>query len=511
MTTKTAKNPSISLPSDLSYLPMAYTFVRDIAGGTGFEEDAIKKLELAVEEAVSNVITHAFGPEENAEFQIICQKTPLGLKTVIKDQGMPFDPERITDYKPEKLQEDSSTAGLGLFLMNQCVDEVIFLNLGREGKEVHLIKYLDASSLPDTQQAVAESQPSPGYPPKSIPFKVRKAKPIEAVEIAKCAYDAYGYSYIHEHVYFPERIKKMIEDGTLISLIAVTKDDSQSIMAHNAFILEDIDERVAEMGMAFTKSEYQNQGCARRLSLHFIPEAIKKRLLGVWSTAVTSHIYSQKALLRGGFLACAIFMAYRNDKWDNKNFTTQAHRPCSILTWFTMPVIPRFSPKMYRGPVFFPQHHHEILSKIYSNLKKRPKVLSLENKSVASSNDLPLIEVRSKAHDQHAWIELKAHGADSVGHIATTVKSLCQDNIKSIYLCLNLTDPHTALLTEEFEALGFFFCGIRPRPISGDQLILQFLNETTVDYDDIQVYSDFAKELLKYIKEHDPHFSKENG
>ena len=55
-----------------------------------------------------------------------------------------------------------------------------------------------------------------------------------------------------------------------------------------------------------------------------------------------------------------------------------------------------------------------------------------------------------------------------------------------------------------FEDLGFFFAGIIPRPVTGDILELQYLNNVRIDYDHAQVYSDFAKELLAYIRDRDP-------
>ncbi len=72
-----SKSPALTLPNDLTYLQMAIGFVQQYAIQIGFEEGEIKKIELGVEEAISNVIIHAFQPEEDTEFRIICGTSRL--------------------------------------------------------------------------------------------------------------------------------------------------------------------------------------------------------------------------------------------------------------------------------------------------------------------------------------------------------------------------------------------------------------------------------------------------
>ena len=62
-------------------------------------------------------------------------------------------------------------------------------------------------------------------------------------------------------------------------------------------------------------------------------------------------------------------------------------------------------------------------------------------------------------------------------------------------------------MTAEFEKLGFFFAGVLPCARIGDTLILQYLNNVDLDYEKIAAYSDIAKELLGYIRAHDPNAS----
>ena len=65
------KASRLIIPNDLAYLSTAISFVRENAAIIGFDDKATQDIELAAEEAVSNVIQHAFSPGEKAEFSVI--------------------------------------------------------------------------------------------------------------------------------------------------------------------------------------------------------------------------------------------------------------------------------------------------------------------------------------------------------------------------------------------------------------------------------------------------------
>jgi hypothetical protein len=55
-----------------------------------------------------------------------------------------------------------------------------------------------------------------------------------------------------------------------------------------------------------------------------------------------------------------------------------------------------------------------------------------------------------------------------------------------------------------FRKAGFFFGGIMQTAEGKDYLMLQYLNNQMYNYDILEVFSDFAKELVTYIRHHDP-------
>ena len=178
----------LALPNDLSYLPIALAAVREAARKFGFEEEQIKSIELGLEEAASNVIEHAFEAGEESTFDIVCERIPLGLRLILREKGLPFDPGRVPSYDPEQSASKGSTMGLGVYLMKGMMDEVSFHNLGTEGKETRLAKYLSGTSVqppfPPGAPPAEAAGPGPAQDraiKEKIAYDVRAMRPDEAI------------------------------------------------------------------------------------------------------------------------------------------------------------------------------------------------------------------------------------------------------------------------------------------------------------------------------------------
>ena len=102
---------------------------------------------------------------------------------------------------------------------------------------------------------------------------------------------------------------------------------------------------------------------------------------------------------------------------------------------------------------------------------------------------------------------MKRCGQNIVREVRNHLRRFCLQQTACINLFLNLEDPATYAMTEEFEKLGFFFGGVLPCARIGDTRILQYLNNVDLAYEKIAAHSDMAKELLGYIRAHDPNAS----
>ena len=96
-------------------------------------EDAI---ELALAEALANAVIHGCksDPSKVIECDVACDEQ-RGMLIVVRDPGTGFDPKDIPN--PVHGENIYSTHGRGIYLINQLMDEVKFVN---NGTEIHMLK-----------------------------------------------------------------------------------------------------------------------------------------------------------------------------------------------------------------------------------------------------------------------------------------------------------------------------------------------------------------------------------
>ena len=489
----------LTLPNDLSALPNAQSFVVEAARRFGFSEQEFMAIEVGIEEAVTNVMKHAYDVEENSRFDIICEKLPAGMKIIIKERGIPFDPGQIAAYQSGTLMEDASTRGLGTYLMQHLMDEVTFHNLGPEGKETHLVKFRkDQSALTMDQPRVVAD---PAVIQDKIEYAVRGLDPKEAIQISKCAFMSHGYSFFDDHIYYPERLVEMNKTGEMISAVAVTKDNV--FMGHSALVYPYPEDRIAELTFVFVNVEYRGQGAFKRMIDYLLNCPKPRELRGFYAYAVTNHEFTQKANVRFQLNDCGILLATSPSSWKFRGIPEAGSQRISVVLDYKYMGAPE------KRRIYAPAQHRDMIEKLYRNIGA-PEHEYLTPPTAPALTGESVVLTGVNASESCAEMFMRQYGADAVPAVKKLLRQFCVQQISSINLFLSLEDPATYALAAEFEQLGFFFAGILPYSRIGDALILQYLNNVDLDYGKIVAYTDLAKELLAYIKARDPNAALSN-
>ncbi|OGV70639.1 MAG: hypothetical protein A3K19_01000 [Lentisphaerae bacterium RIFOXYB12_FULL_65_16] len=493
----------LTLPNDLSYLPMALLCVREMARKVGFPETELSKIEIGVEESVSNVIEHAFDVGETGTFDLTCERMPLGLSIRIKEKGMPFDPAHLPEYQPGGDLEKASGPGLGVFLMRKVMDKVSFHNLGMDGKETRLVKYLPSKSIEQyCSEAELRAPPltsEPAVIKEKIAYDVRGLQEAEAIEVSRCAYKSHGYTFFDEHIYYPERLLKLNQSGELVSAVAVTKDGT--FMGHAALHFPYVGAKIAEMTFAFVNVEYRGQGCMNRLCEYLFAASGKQPQCGVYAYAVTNHVITQKVMAKFGINDCGLELATSPATWTFKGIASEddgnAQRISVALSF-------KYLAPPARLTVYPPPQHREMIEALDRNIQAEHQYMVPPGTGPSLPEEASDIEVDLHAVEQNADVCIRRYGVAVVRELRAILRDLCLKQVAAINLLLSLEDPATYFLTAEFEKMGLFFSGILPQTRVGDALILQYLNNVALDYDKIHIHTDMGKRILAYVKAHDP-------
>ncbi|WP_028571815.1 ATP-binding protein [Desulfonatronum lacustre] len=502
----------LTAPCDMAALPLVLAYVREAAVLVGFAGDDISRIELAVEEAVSNVVQHAFlEDDEPGAFDIVCEQVTLGLRIIIREKGIPFDPGKAPVFEQGDDLEQVSARGMGMALMRQTMDEVAFHNLGPDGKETRLVKYLPGKSVHPGFEAQGQdvdptetafdpqptdSAPAPKTSPPRIDYTVRRMTADEAIEVSRSAYKNHGYTFFNEVIYYPERMAEMNAADDMISAVAVT--GANEFMGHAALVFEDAEARTAEYTFLFVNQAFRNQGCMERLTRFLLTTPKTRPLTGVYSYSVANHVFTQRGLIKLGYRDCGILLATSPATWKFKGIDEPGTQRISVVVSFVYLEQP--SPRQ----VFAPPHHREMIGRILEHIGAPHVLASPPQNPPSLAAHASRINTKVYPLENCAMIKVHDYGSDCVREVRRILRELCLKQVAAIDLLLPLDDPTTCFVTTELEKLGFFFSGIQPEAGRGDALILQYLNNIPFDYDKVQVFSDLARDLLAYIRRHDP-------
>ena len=130
------------VPGQFDRLTEIAAFITQAAHQAGLNDDEVFHVEMAVDEACSNIIEHAYAVQAG-DIDLACRCPLAGqFEVVIRDSGQPFEPEEAPApavSTPADL-DNLSEGGLGLYFMRKLMDEVRFEFVPGQGNILTMLK-----------------------------------------------------------------------------------------------------------------------------------------------------------------------------------------------------------------------------------------------------------------------------------------------------------------------------------------------------------------------------------
>ncbi|MEJ5240777.1 MAG: ATP-binding protein [Anaerolineales bacterium] len=130
-----------SWPARFDHLDEIRTFVGQAAERAGLSSRAIYAVQMATDEACSNIIEHAYRGQAG-EINIQVDWDGKALSITIQDTGRSFEMEKVSKPDIDAPLSKRKIGGLGVYLIHQLMDEVKYSSSER-GNTLTLIKYGD--------------------------------------------------------------------------------------------------------------------------------------------------------------------------------------------------------------------------------------------------------------------------------------------------------------------------------------------------------------------------------
>lgn len=125
---------SLTLPNDINTIPQLNEFIDAVCEELEIDMALAMSLNLAMEEAVVNVMDYAYpeGTEGEVDIEAIADETQLHF--TISDSGKPFDPTAKEEVDTTLSAEERPIGGLGIHLIRQLMDNISYER--KDGKNI---------------------------------------------------------------------------------------------------------------------------------------------------------------------------------------------------------------------------------------------------------------------------------------------------------------------------------------------------------------------------------------
>ena len=286
----------ILLPSRFHFIVPTSEFVMHYAAKAHVPTGSLEKLRVALNDILSMAITSNQSNDsgEKIVVQLNCSMGKFQIK--IHNLGLPIFPNIEWSSIPIDL------ANRNTFLRaRDNVERLTFTNLGRNGQIFTLELKSEAIQLPESEtQALMTTNDC------ATDIEIRSLYPGEETGLSRLFFSVYGYDYINESVYFPEKIKEMIVSGKLVSTVAVNSQGK--IVGHVGMLRWNNEPVVYEVALGAVEPTMNSLGIFSTLFTTTINKINEIPMQYAMCDLVTNHDYSQRLVMRNASYEMALFV-----------------------------------------------------------------------------------------------------------------------------------------------------------------------------------------------------------
>jgi serine/threonine-protein kinase RsbW len=133
---------TLRLKASLENVPEAIECVTQSALAAGFDEQAVLQIQVAVDEACANVVQHAYAGTRDGDMEVTCSLDGHSFVVRVRNWGKRFNPEAVEEPDVAAPLEERGLGGLGLFLIQQFMDQAQYTFDPKHGNELIMVKRL---------------------------------------------------------------------------------------------------------------------------------------------------------------------------------------------------------------------------------------------------------------------------------------------------------------------------------------------------------------------------------
>jgi serine/threonine-protein kinase RsbW len=138
---------SLTVPTTLDSLARISDFIIDATSRAGLDDHAAWQVQLAVDEASTNIIQHGYDNTAPGEIELGWRVDGNQLVVTLRDRGRRFNPDDVPAPDITSPLEERQAGGLGLYLMGRLMDTVQFEFDDQQGNLLTMTKRIGAAGV----------------------------------------------------------------------------------------------------------------------------------------------------------------------------------------------------------------------------------------------------------------------------------------------------------------------------------------------------------------------------
>jgi len=294
---------------------------------------------------------------------------------------------------------------------------------------------------------------------------IRLVEPSEAARLTGLIRRCYGESYIDPSFYDEAIVRGRLESGELSSIGAFT--ETEALVGHMGITLRPHGGISADAGMTLVDPAHRGHGIARRVAGGLAKQAIALGLVGVHDYPVTVHAATQR--IGSGFgVDTGLMLANMpaDVVFEQMEASPGRARTSSVIRWLPFGQCPERAvslPERYRARI------ESLFEACYLKRKLQAAGLPVDESELSAFYD---------DRRQTLRITVGRVGADLAERVESEMSATGRKRILIVHADLHLGDAAAGAGVDALRPLGFFFSGLLPEYHDGDNLRMQWLDDS---------------------------------
>ena len=461
------KISSIEISNNRVFIPAVLSYIDSlISQHRNFDIARCNQLRFVLTRMLLNRIENAY-PNSKGKIYVELFLSDDYLEISVKDKGVP----QWVDFSYDRELVASDADNFRKFVLDKLIDSAGIEKLGKDGQRVYIRQKIHNPLNFETPKPYVETE----VLDTNITIKAVETEQ-DAIEAIRCIYSEYGYSYAYEKLYYVDNLLRMINDGELMSFLAVNEHGQTA--GHFALAFSDLFYNMPELSTVVTRKEFRGLGLFAKFIDHAEKLAKEKGFRAIMGQPVAFHPYSQKAFLRSNFTATSLLLSYISSdiesEYNKKNERLDLFASVKMMD------------KTASCTLYPPKRIKDFVAKTCSRLGLNAEIKdgseTAMNTCVKIEDNIPLKMKR---------IVLTEAGSDIEQILTDTVTDSVRQKHEMIELFISLRTPSCEKGFIAAEKCRFTLSGLIPGSENDDYIVMQLLIKNARHYDQLVTVGEF--------------------